>query len=145
MDSMPGGSVPLPAGYHSVNPYLVVDDADALIDFLVRAFEGRDVQITRRPDGRVDHADVFIGDSLVMISESSERWPARPCVLFAYVEDVDVTYRLALGAGAESILDPTDQPWGDRVAGVHDPFQNRWWLATHLRPFPPSSSKTAAD
>lgn len=131
---MPG--IPLPAGYHSVNPYIVVDDAERLIAFLGAVFAGNE-QGTRelKPDGRIGHADVRIGDSLVMVSDASEAFPARPCVLFVYVDDVDSTHRAALVAGATSILEPSDQPWGDRVGGFHDPFDNRWWVATHLREF----------
>ncbi len=86
-----------------------------------------------RPDGRIGHADLHIGDSVVMLSEASGAYPARPCGLFAYTDDVDATCRAALAAGATSIREPTDQPWGDRVGGFHDPFDNRWWVATHLR------------
>jgi len=131
---MPG--MPLPEGYHSVNPYIVVDDAERLIAFLVAVFAGNE-QGTRelKPDGRIGHADVRIGDSLVMVSDAGEAFPARPCVLFVYVDDVDSTHRAALVAGATSILEPSDQPWGDRVGGFHDPFDNRWWVATHLREF----------
>jgi uncharacterized glyoxalase superfamily protein PhnB len=126
----------LPEGYHSVNPYIVVDDAERLIEFLAVVFGGRE-QGTRelKPDGRIGHADVRIGDSLVMVSDSSEAYPARPSVFFVYVDDVDATYCAALAAGATSILEPTEQPWGDRVGGFHDPFDNRWWVATHLREF----------
>jgi PhnB protein len=123
--------VPLPEGCHSVNPYIVVDGADRLVDFLVAVFGGVELRRDLRPDGRIDHGDVRIGDSLVMLSEASARWPARPCVHLVYVEDVDATYRAALAAGATAVLSPTDQPWGDRVGGFHDPFDNRWWVATH--------------
>jgi PhnB protein len=130
------GGVPLPEGYHSVNPYIVVDGAERLIEFLQAVFGGVEQgRRSVRPDGRVDHADVRIGDSLVMVSEASDRYPARPCVHFAYVDDVDATYRAALAAGAVSILAPAEQPWGDRVGGFVDPFDNRWWVATHLRDF----------
>ena len=70
-----------------------------------------------------------------MLSEASEAYPARPCVHFVYVPDVDATYRAALAAEAISILEPTEQSWGDRVCGFVDPFDNRWWVATHLREF----------
>ena len=130
------GGVPLPEGYHSVNPYIVVDGAERLIAFLQAVFGGVEQgRRSLRPDGRVDHADVRIGDSLVMVSEASDRYPARPCVHFAYVDDVDATHRAALAAGAVSILAPAEQPWGDRVGGFVDPFDNRWWVATHLRDF----------
>ena len=105
------GGAPLPEGYHSVNPYIVVDDADRLIDFLAEVFGAVEQGRSLRPDGRIDHADVHIGDSLVMPSEASEQYPARPCVHFVYVPDVDATYRAALAAGATSILEPTEQSW----------------------------------
>ena len=129
------GGVPLPEGYHSVNPYIVVDDAERLIDFLDQVFGAVEQGRSLRPDGRIDHGDVRIGDSLVMLSEASEQYPARPCVHFVYVPDVDATYRTALAAGATSILEPTEQSWGDRVCGFVDPLDNRWWVATHLREF----------
>ena len=102
------GGVPLPEGYHSVNPYIVVDDAERLIDFLVRVFAGVEQGRSLRLDGRIDHGDVRIGDSLVMLSEASEQYPARPCVHFVYVPDVDVTYRAALAAGAPGAVPVID-------------------------------------
>jgi PhnB protein len=129
------GGIPLPEGYHSVNPYIVVDDAERLIDFLSQVFGAVEQRRSLRPDGRIDHGDVRIGDSLVMLSEASEAYPSRPCAHFVYVPDVDATYRAALAAGATSILEPTEQSWGDRVCGFVDPFDNRWWVATHLREF----------
>jgi|SRR5215218_11084545 uncharacterized glyoxalase superfamily protein PhnB len=104
------GGVPLPEGYHSVNPYIVVDDAERVIHFLVQVFGAVEQGRSLRPDGRIDHGDVHIGDSLVMLSEASERYPARPCVHFVYVPDVDATYRAALAAGATSILEPPNSP-----------------------------------
>jgi len=125
----------LPPGYHSVNPYFVVYDVARFIDFLVEVLEGLEVgERELRHDGAIDHGDVIVGDSLIMMSEASDKYPARPSVSFAYVDDVDATYARALATGAKSILDPTDQPWGDRVAGIFDPFDNRWWLATHHVP-----------
>jgi PhnB protein len=129
------GGVPLPEGYHSINPYVVVDGAERLIDFLVEVFGAVEQGRSLRPDGRIDHGDVRIGDSLVMLSEASEQYPACSCVHFVYVPDVDATYRAALAAGATSILEPTEQSWGDRVCGFVDSFDNRWWVATHLREF----------
>ena len=67
-----------------------------------------------------------------MLSEASSDYPARPCVNFAYVDDVDAVFMKALRAGASAIIEPAEQPWGDRVGGFHDPFDNRWWVATHL-------------
>ena len=128
-------AVPLPNGYHTVNPYFVVRGAENLIDFLVTVFGGLERGRTLRPDGRIDHAEVLIGDSLVMLSEASDDCPARPCVHYVYVGDVDATYRAALASGARGIMAPTDQPYGDRCSGFVDPFDNRWWVATHVRDF----------
>ena len=122
----------LPDGYHSVNPYIVVEGVERFIDFLSQVFDGveqgeREV----RHDQTIGHADVLIGDSLVMLTEASSEYPARPSVLFAYVDDVDTVFSKALNAGALPITEPSEQPWGDRVGGFHDPFENRWWVATH--------------
>jgi PhnB protein len=127
---------PLPDGYHSVNPYIVVEGVERLIDFLAEVFDGveqgeREIRL----DGTIGHADVRIGDSLVMLSEATPDYPARPCVQFAYVDDVDTVFSKALRAGVSAITEPAEQPWGDRVGGFHDPFDNRWWVATHLRDF----------
>ena len=71
----------------------------------------------------------------MMLSEASQQYPARPCVHFVYVSEADATYRAALMGGATSILEPTEQSWGDRTCGFVDPFDNRWWVATDLREF----------
>ena len=121
----------LPDGYHSLNPYIVADDVEDLIDFLVRVFGGEERDRSLRQDGRVDHSDVLIGDSIVMLSEASEAYPPRPCVVFAYVDDADATVAEAVAAGATLLMAPADQTWGDRVGGFVDPANNRWWVGTH--------------
>jgi PhnB protein len=124
-------SVRPPEGYHSVNAYLVVDGVERLIAFLTEVFGATEEgERERTADGRIDHAEVRIGDSVVMLSGASEAYPPRPSVLFVYGDDVDAIHRAAVAAGAKSILTPTNQPWGDRVGGFHDPFDNRWWVAT---------------
>ncbi len=126
--------VPLPDGYHSVNPYIVVAGVQRLIEFLGEVFDGVERgERETRPDGTVGHAEVLIGDSVVMLSEATSDYPARPCVHFAYVDDVDAIFGNALRAGARPIVKPSEQSWGDRVGGFHDPFDNRWWVATHVR------------
>jgi PhnB protein len=120
-------------GYHSVNPYIVVAGVEGLIGFLgdaLGAVERGEREL--RPDGGIDHAEVQIGDSIMMLSEASAETPARPSVNFAYVEDVDTVFQKALSAGARPIAEPADWPWGDRVGGFFDPFDNRWWVATYL-------------
>jgi hypothetical protein len=104
------GRVPLPEGYHSVNPYIVVDDAERLIGFLAEVFGAVEQGRSLRPDGRIDHGDVRIGDSLVMLSEASEKYPARPCVHFVYVPDVDATYRAALAPELPRSWSPPSSP-----------------------------------
>ena len=133
---MARGSVPLPAGYHSVNPYFVVADVPLFIEFLMSVFGGVEQgEREIRADGTIGHADVLVGDSLVMMSQADAKYAARPAVHFAYVDDVDATYARALDVGSTSIAAPADQAWGDRVAGIFDPFDNRWWIGTHLRDF----------
>lgn len=122
-----------PPGYHSVNPYIVVADAAGFIAFLTTVFDGVEKGARElRVDGAINHADVLIGDSVVMISQADNTYGARPCVNFAYVDEVDLTYYRALEAGARPLLPPTNQTWGDRVGGIADPFDNRWWIATRM-------------
>jgi PhnB protein len=121
----------VPDGYHSVNPYIVVAEVEGLIDFLGRVFgavERGDREISA--DGTIGHSEVQIGDSVVMLSQATTAYPSRPSVLFVYAADVDVVFRDAVAAGAKPILEPGEQSWGDRVGGFHDPFDNRWWVAT---------------
>jgi PhnB protein len=120
-------------GYQSVNAYLVADSADALITWLSEVFgcsERGDREIAS--DGRISHAELQLGNSVVMLSDASPDGLARPSVNYMYVPDVDVVYRRAVAAGATSLREPQDWPWGDRVAGFHDPADNRWWVATCL-------------
>jgi PhnB protein len=129
--SEPTGSASLPDGYHSVNPYIVVEGVESLIGFLSVVFGGDehgDREVSA--DGAIAHAEVRIGDSVVMLSDASAAYPARPCVHFVYVEDVDAVFEKAVNAGASPIVAPADQPWGDRVGGFHDPWANRWWVAS---------------
>lgn len=100
-------SEPAPDGYHSVNPYIVVEGVESLLRFLSDVFGGiehgeREVS----KEGVISHAEIRIGDSVVMLSEASSTYPARPCVNFVYVEDVDAVFQKALGAGASPILPP---------------------------------------
>ena len=130
---MPGHATDAPDGYHSVNPYIVVAGVQSLIGFLRDVFDGIE-RGTREisGDGTIGHAEEEIGDSVVMLSEATPAYPPRPSVNFAYVADVTAVFAKALDAGATSILEPTLQPWGDLVAGFHDPFDNRWWVATRF-------------
>ena len=122
---------PIPEGFHSVTPYLVVPGVARLIDFLKQAFEAQELHRTAQPDGTVMHAEVRIGDSVVMMGETmGERKPMPGCI-YLYVNDTDAVYRRALQAGATSLMEPADRFYGDRNAGVQDPAGNQWWIATH--------------
>ena len=122
---------PIPDGYHAVTPYLVVQGAAKLIDFLKQAFGAQEIERLTRPDGAIGHAEVRIGDSVVMMGEACGEWTPMLGALYLYVNDADATYKRALQAGATSTMEPTDQFYGDRSAGVKDPAGNQWWIATH--------------
>jgi PhnB protein len=117
----------IPDGFHSVTPYLPVRGAELLLDFLGRAFGATLVHKFHRPDGSVMHAQVKIGDTRMMMAEACEEWGGpKPTTFNLYVEDADATYRQALDAGGISLMEPADQFYGDRHAGVSDPCGNTW-------------------
>ncbi len=137
---------PIPKGYHSITPYLVVPGIAKLLDFLKQAFgavvtEGP----MTAPDGTVRHAEVRIGDSIVMMGEPNGPWKAMPSALYLYVPDVDEVYRKALQAGAKSLQAPADQFYGDRNAGIQDPGGNMWWIGTHQEDVPPEEMAKRAE
>ncbi|MCC5805925.1 MAG: VOC family protein [Opitutales bacterium] len=123
---------PIPKGYHNVTPYLTVRSADKLIEFLKEVFDAELVERHDQPDGKIMHAEVRIGDSMLMISEACEQMGAMPSHLYFYVEDTDSTYRKALAAGSETVMAPENQFWGDRMGGVKDPWGNLLWIGTHF-------------
>jgi len=129
---MPKAVRPIPEGFHTVTPYLLVEDAAGLIPFLEKAFGAKLLGRYDAPDGRLMHASLQIGDSKVMMGQAAEQWPAMPAMLHLYVEDVDALYRQAVEAGARSIREPQDQFYGDRSGGVIDPAGNQWWITTHI-------------
>jgi uncharacterized glyoxalase superfamily protein PhnB len=124
---------PKPEGYSTVSPYLVVEGAQRVIDFLQRAFDATALRRYERPDGSVMHAEVRIGDTVVMIAEANAQWPAFPSTLHVYVDDVDAVYRRALAVGGVSLQEPSRQQGDpDRRGGVRDPAGNRWFMATQV-------------
>jgi uncharacterized glyoxalase superfamily protein PhnB len=120
----------VPEGYHTVSSYIVVEGVAKLIDFAKQVFGAKEVFVSRRPDGTVMHAEIKIGDSIVMMAESPEK--KFLAMLHLYIEDVDGVYRRAIEAGAKSLREPADQAYGDRSGGVEDAFGNQWWLSTHI-------------
>ncbi len=123
---------PIPDGYHTVTPYLTVADAAALLDFLQRGLGAKEKYRHSDETGRVRHAEVQIGDSMVMVGQAREPWTPKPTNLYLYVDDVDAWYERAVGAGGKSIQKPANQFYGDRTAGVEDSQGNSWWLGTHV-------------
>jgi Glyoxalase/Bleomycin resistance protein/Dioxygenase superfamily len=129
---------PIPEGYHSVTPYLAVEGADKLLEFLKRAFDAADTHICmKRDDGTIQHAEVKIGDSIVMLAEASGPWEPMPSVLYLYVNDVDATYQrsarggcnFADGAGDPLLRRPERWGTGSRGKSLVDRYPRRGRLA----------------
>jgi PhnB protein len=137
---------PVPDGYHSVNPVLIVDGARKLMDFLRRVFGAKERSVMDGPNGTIAHAELQIGDSVIMISDATPQWKARSSAMYVYLPDVDAVYQKAVAAGAASRMEPADQFWGDRSAGVEDAFGNYWSIATHIEDVPPEEmAKRSAE
>jgi len=129
---------PIPEGYHSVTPYLIVKNAAGLIDFMKEALGAEETFRMPGPGGVIMHAEVRIGDSLVMLADAAgAENPPMPAMIHLYVQDADGVYKRALQLGATSVREPADQFYGDRSAGVKDAFGNQWWIATHVEDVPP--------
>ena len=122
-----------PTTYRTVTPYLVVSDADAELAFLKTAFGATELNCQRHPDNTVMHAEITIGDTLVMLGQAGGPWMPRPAALYLWVEDVDATYARALQAGATSESAPEDKPYGHRNAGVIDQNGVTWWIGSPIR------------
>jgi uncharacterized glyoxalase superfamily protein PhnB len=137
---------PIPNGYHTVTPYLIVRGAAKTIEFLKKAF-GAEVlgEPMKRPDGLIMHTEVKIGDSRVMISDATEQHPPMPTMLYLYVPDVDAVFKRAVSAGGTSIAEPADQFYGDRSGGVKDPAGNHWFIGTHKEDVAPQELKRRAE
>jgi PhnB protein len=128
---------PIPNGYPHVVPYLFVPDTAKLIVFLRHTFGAvENGRRTMLPNGKVLHAEVRIGESPIMMGDAGEKFPAMPTAMYVYVEDTDAAYRRAIEAGATSMMEPSDQFFGDRNAGVKDPWGNVWWIATRVEDVP---------
>lgn len=143
---------PIPDGYHSVTPYLIVNDGARAIEFYKQAFGALELFRMDGPDGRVGHAEIKIGDSHVMLADEHPEIAARspqsiggsPVSLMLYVEDVDATVGRALEAGAKLTRPVADQFYGDRTGGLEDPFGHAWYVATHVEDVPPEELQRRA-
>ena len=136
---------PIPDGYHTVTPYLAVRGAAKVIEFLKQAFGAEMLEIIKRPDGSIMHAEAKIGDSRVMIADESETTKATSSTLYLYVPNVDSVYQLAIKAGGQSVMEPTDMFHGDRSGGVKDPCGNSWFMATHQEDVAPKELQKRAE
>lgn len=119
--------------YPTITPYLIVPDAERELAFLRDALGAVEQSIDRRPDGTIMHAELRLGDSLMMLAQGTEEWPSRPAAFYLWVADVDATYHQALAAGATSESAPEDKAYGHRNAGVVDPGGLTWWIAAPVR------------
>lgn len=128
---------PIPEGYRTVTPYLPVGNAGAVLEFVKEAFGAEEKVRMGDPEGRLMHAEVQIGDSMVMMGEPPDPSMEMPGMIHLYVEDVDASYGRAMSAGGISVQPPTDQFYGDRTAGVKDPAGNYWYMATHVEDLTP--------
>jgi PhnB protein len=145
---------PIPDGYPRVNPYLIVDGAAAAIDFYTSVLGATERMRMEGPDGKVGHAELEIGDSVIMLADEHPEIDAlgprtvggTPVSLHVYVEDVDGVFERAIGAGAKALRPVEDKFYGDRSGGFEDPFGHRWDVSTHVEDIPPEEmSKRAAE
>jgi PhnB protein len=142
----------IPDGYHNVTPYLIVNDAAAAIEFYKKAFGATELMRMPKPNGKIGHAEIRIGDSPIMLADEAPEMGARsprtvggsPVSIFLYVDDVDTTFARAVDGGAKVQRPLADQFYGDRTGGVEDPFGHVWYIATHVEDVSPEEMKKRA-
>jgi PhnB protein len=122
---------PIPEGFHTVTPYLVMPGIAGLMEFLKQAFDAQELERMARQDGSIAHSAMKIGDSMVEMGEAPGEGRAMPAALHLYVKNSDETYQRALQAGATSLYEPRHMDYGDHEGGVTDPRGNQWYIATH--------------
>jgi PhnB protein len=121
-----------PQNYNSVSPYLIVNGAAETIQFLIDAFDAEELRRFPNESGRLMHAEVRLDDTVLMLADAVEEWPAIPAHVHIYVSDVDTTYQRALAAGATSVQEPVKKEDDDRRGGVKDAGGITWWIATRV-------------
>ncbi len=122
----------IPEGFGSVTPYLTVKDAEALMNFIERSFGGKVTYRMNDDQGKVRHAEMKIGNSMIMIGQAREEWQPKPANFVLYVPDCDAVYKKAVAAGGKSVREMATQAYGDRSGGVEDSEGNTWWISTHV-------------
>jgi PhnB protein len=143
---------PIPEGYHTVTPYLVITNAGKAIEFYKEAFGATECMRLATPDGKVMHAEIKIGDSPIMLCDECPDWNSlspqtiggTAVSIVLYVEDVDAVVKRAVEAGAKLLMPVADQFWGDRMGSVTDPFGHKWSIATHTEDVSPEEISTRA-
>ena len=144
---------PIPEGYHTLTPFLTVRDAVRAIEFYKEAFGAKERGVMKGPDGKVMHAELMIGDSIIMLSDE---WPEFGALsplssggagmgLHIYVDGVDAAFDRAVKAGAQIEMPVTDQFWGDRYGKLKDPFGHKWSIATHTKDMSSDEMKRSMD
>jgi PhnB protein len=144
---------PIPPGYHTVTPYLVLNDASKAIEFYKKAFKAVEKVRMAAPGGKVGHAELQIGDSMIMLADefpqmgikSASSLGGSPVMLNLYVDDSDAWFERAVKAGATAVRPMKDQFYGDRSGSVRDPFGFEWHLSTHTEDVPPEEMKKRAE
>jgi PhnB protein len=123
----------IPKGYHTITPYLVVDGAKKVVEFLKKAFDAQQITLMpgESPD-KIGHAEIKIGDSIIMIGDAMADQKATPTMLYLYVEDADAMFKRAKQAGGTVVKEVENQFYGDRAGCIKDPSGNTWWVATHV-------------
>ena len=143
---------PIPAGHPAVSPYLIVDDAPRALEFYKKAFGARELMRHAGPDGRIGHAEIRIGDSIIMLADEHLEVNARspktvggtPVSLHFYVKDVDALARQAAAAGARTVRPVQTQFYGDRNGMLEDPFGHQWHVSTHVEDVSPAELRRRA-
>ena len=139
----------IPEGYHTATPYLILEGASAALDFYKKAFGATEIMRMAQPDGKVGHAEIRIGDSVIMLADEVPQMGYRspkslggsPVSLMLYVEEVDAVVARAVAAGAKLTLPVSDKFYGDRSGTIEDPFGHVWTLATHTEDVSPEEMK----
>lgn len=143
---------PIPEGYHSVTPYLIVNGGAQAIEFYKTAFGATELIRMARPDGKIGHAEIRIGDSVIMLADenpamgslSPQAVGGTPVLIHLYVEDADAVFNRGVAAGGTVERPLKDQFYGDRTGGIVDPFGHRWYVATHKEDVAPEELKKRA-
>jgi PhnB protein len=122
----------VPAPYATICPWIISRDTGQLIEFLTAAFGAKEIARVINDDGSIGHAEIFIGESVVLAFDARPHWPETPAFMRIYVPDADATFERAVEAGGESVTALDDMAWGDRVGRIRDPLGNLWWVMARM-------------